>query len=68
MDMDQQPKPILPVTNELVTLLDELIPEKCPELSWTDREIWHYRGMRQVVQLLQSHLKERIENRHVQQP
>jgi hypothetical protein len=67
MDMDPKNAP-LPVTSELVTMLDELIPEKCPDLSTPDREIWHYRGMRQVVHLLRSHLKERTENRHVQQP
>jgi hypothetical protein len=48
----------LPVNEELVRRLDEMIPERCPELSWSDREIWHYRGMRQVVLLLIKDLKE----------
>lgn len=66
MDTDNRNTPLLPVTQELVTALDEMIPEKCPDLTWSDRDIWHYRGMRQVVHLLRSHLKERIERRDVQ--
>jgi hypothetical protein len=54
---ESKPLP-LPVNEELVRRLDEMIPERCPELSWSDREIWHYRGMRQVVRLLIKDLKE----------
>jgi len=66
MDSEQNDKEmILPVTRELVIALDAMIPEKCPDLNWTDREIWHYRGMRAVVHLLNHHLNRRNEVSHV---
>ena len=65
--MDADKEVPLPVTQTLVDRLNEMIPEKCPELSWTDREIWHYRGMRQVVLMLSRHLEElKNERTHVQ--
>jgi hypothetical protein len=64
--MDSERKePLLPVTRELVDELNRRIPERCPELSMTDREIWYYRGMRATVQLLEEHLKRRTEVSHV---
>ena len=41
-----------PIPVELVKELDNIYPEKCPELDTPDREIWHYSGMRQVVKYL----------------
>lgn len=64
MDSEQR-EILLPVTQELVDALNKRIPEKCPELTMTDREIWHYRGMRSAVQLLEQHLKRRTEVSHV---
>jgi hypothetical protein len=58
MDPARTRKEVLPVTEELVRLLAERIPERTPEMGWTDREIWQYRGMRDVVLLLQRELKE----------
>lgn len=58
MDPLQPKKNVLPVTEELVKRLGEMIPDRTPELTWTDREIWRYRGMRDVVLLLERELKE----------
>lgn len=41
-----------PLSQELIDLLDELIPEKCPKLSDSERDIFHYAGMRQLVCML----------------
>jgi hypothetical protein len=58
MDPLAQKKDVLPVTEELVRRLEELIPDRTPEITWTDRQIWQYRGMRDVVLLLHRDLKE----------
>tara|TARA_R100000458_G_scaffold12539_1_gene10348 strand:- start:48 stop:248 length:201 start_codon:yes stop_codon:yes gene_type:complete len=35
---------------ELVDLLDQLYPSRCPDLHDTDREIWYRTGQRSVVE------------------
>lgn len=50
MDEDLFP----PVDEALVKKLEELFPEKCPEISATDREIWVYVGSRSVVRMLRA--------------
>ena len=62
--MDNETPP-LAVPTELIVALEEMIPEKCPDLSTPDREIWHYRGMRQVVLLLRRHHNERTQHSNV---
>lgn len=39
-------------TDELLDLLDQLIPNKCPDLEWTDRKVWFEAGRRSVVDML----------------
>jgi hypothetical protein len=34
--------------------LEETFPERCPDESWTDRQIWIYVGQRNVVRMLQA--------------
>ena len=43
-----------PIEKALIDRLQELFPERCPEESWTDRQIWIYAGQRNVVRMLQS--------------
>lgn len=43
-----------PLDEALIKKLDELIPERCPGVDDSDREIWMYVGQRQVVRLLRS--------------
>lgn len=43
-----------PVDEALVKKLEELYPEKCPDISATDREIWVYVGARSVVRMLRA--------------
>ncbi len=50
-----------PVPEVLLKELDGRIPEKCPELSFTDREIWFYAGQRAVVRLLKEKFEEQNE-------
>lgn len=45
---------------DLVALLDDLVPDKCPTIEMTEREIWMYAGKRELVQkLIQEYLKGR---------
>jgi hypothetical protein len=41
-----------PVPFALLTRLEEAIPERCPELGMSDREIFHYAGQRSLVRML----------------
>jgi hypothetical protein len=43
-----------PVDEALVKKLEELFPEKCPDITATDREIWTYVGSRSVVRMLRA--------------
>lgn len=40
------------LTPEQVQLMNELVPEKCPDPEDTDRAIWMYAGERGLVRLL----------------
>lgn len=47
----------LPVYSaDLIKMLDQMYPERCPGLAETEREIWHYVGARSVVRMLLSRL------------
>jgi len=44
------------ISNELAEFLDKSYPERCPEVSWSEREIWLKAGERKLVRrLLQMH-------------
>lgn len=43
-----------PVDEALVKKLEELFPEKCPDINASDREIWVYVGSRSVVRMLRA--------------
>lgn len=47
---------------ELVKALDKLIPERCPDPAWSDRKVWIEVGRREVVRLLQEHLRRQTED------
>jgi len=49
-----KPKTLLdaPLTKELIDLLNELYPEKCPFLTQPERDIFFYAGQRNLVSLL----------------
>jgi len=42
--------PIVP--EQIINALSELIPNKCPDLLDSDREVWYNAGRRSVVELL----------------
>lgn len=49
--------PLLPnqlptLSTDLIALLDRTVPQRCPDLTMTDREIWHYAGQRALVDML----------------
>lgn len=46
----------------LVEVLNERIPERCPDPSWSEREIWMYSGKRELVNQLISELKAQEDN------
>ncbi len=43
-----------PIDEALIKRLEEVFPEKCPDLTQDDREIWHYVGQRAVVRMLRA--------------
>ncbi len=43
-----------PIDEPLLRKLEELFPEKCPDINASDREIWTYVGSRSVVRMLRS--------------
>lgn len=48
---------------DLIKMLDEHYPEKCPDLSMTDREIWFYVGQRTLVRHLVTRLEQQLNER-----
>ena len=49
------------VSKELIDFLDEQFPERTPEMSWSDREIWVKAGERKLVRYLHRLFEEQIE-------
>jgi hypothetical protein len=43
-----------PLDEALIKKLEDTIPERCPDLIDSDREIWLYAGQRQVVRMLRA--------------
>ncbi len=43
-----------PLDEAVVKKLEELYPEKCPDVTASDREIWVYVGARSVVRMLRA--------------
>jgi hypothetical protein len=43
-----------PIDEALINRLEEVIPEKCPDINASDREIWMYVGSRSVVRMLRA--------------
>ena len=54
--------PIPPLSPELIQALDKRYPERCPEIGWSDREVWRRVGQREVVRFLTEELKRQQEN------
>ena len=44
----------LPLSEELVSGLEHLIPERCPAIDMSDRAIWIYSGKRELVKALRA--------------
>ena len=40
------------ITDELIQALDAVFPNRCPDLSFSDREVWYRAGQRYVVDYL----------------
>ena len=45
-------KNLPPITDELINGLDSVFPQRHPDLSLSDREIWYKAGQRYVVDFL----------------
>lgn len=43
-----------PIDEPLLKRLEEIVPEKCPDITASDREIWMYVGQRSVVRMLRA--------------
>lgn len=44
----------LPLSEDLVTGLEHLVPERCPTIDMSDRAIWMYTGKRDLVKALRA--------------
>jgi hypothetical protein len=40
------------ISRELIDELEEKYPHRCPEINVTERELWVYVGMRELVDIL----------------
>jgi hypothetical protein len=56
-NVDEFPK----VSKALLDVLQQMVPERCPDSSESDRDIWIYSGQRQLVRFLQSKFDEQQE-------
>jgi hypothetical protein len=59
MSIDNESFPA--ISKALVDSLEERCPEKCPELTMTEKEIWFYAGQRQIVRLVKKAYEEQNE-------
>jgi hypothetical protein len=50
------------VSQDLLTELDLTFPRKCPELHETEREIFAYKGKRDLIEFLKAVFEEQNEN------
>lgn len=60
--MSNPTKPLPPIPEDLLKVLDLAFPERCPDPEWSDRDIWMRVGERRVVRFLQRKFKEQNEN------
>ena len=44
--------PLPVITDELIQALDQVFPNRCPDLSLSDREVWYRSGQMYVVDYL----------------
>jgi len=59
MSIDNESFPT--ISKALINALEERCPEKCPELTMTEKEIWFYAGQRQIVRLMKKAYEEQNE-------
>lgn len=52
--------PVIP--EDLLKALDSIFPERCPDPSWSEREVWMRVGERRVVKFLQRVFAEQNDN------
>lgn len=55
--------PLPPINQELVDALHQRFPDRCPDITLNDREIWFQAGQRSVVNFLKHSLEKQIESR-----
>jgi hypothetical protein len=55
--VDEFPK----LSKALIDALDKMVPERCPDSSESDRDIWLYSGQRHLVRFLQQRFAEQTE-------
>ena len=56
--MDEIPE----ISKNLIDKLEELIPERCPSITMSEREIWFYAGKRDLVRQLKQIFDESTES------
>lgn len=62
-DFTDQQKPLAAIPKQLLEDLNQRFPPRCPEMDWTDRQIWFYAGQRAVVEFLNAAFQRQVETR-----
>lgn len=60
--MQKEPDSLPPISKALVDALEERCPDKCPELTMSEKEIWFYAGQRQMVRLIKKAYEDQNQN------
>jgi hypothetical protein len=56
------PKALPPVPRELVDFLDKAFPDRCPDISVTEKDVWFTAGQVSVVRKLKQILAQHEQN------
>ena len=62
-DPTDRPSQIAPIPKGLLDDLNKRFPDRCPDISWTDREVWFKAGQRSVIEFLNSAHERQVESR-----
>lgn len=49
---EQDPSPLPLIPKDLMEAIAAQVPEKCPDISWSDRQVWFEAGKRELVRWL----------------
>lgn len=60
--MAHDPNALPSISKQLIDVLEQRCPEKCPDISMDQKEIWFYAGQRSMVRLLKKAYEDQNES------